>query len=348
MKLVLLNDTHFGCRNDSPAFIEYQNKFYDEVFFPYIIENNITTLVHLGDVVDRRKFINHNTAHNFREKFWHRLADLKIDTHIIIGNHDTYYKNTNEVNAIENLNVGPEVKIYTQPREVEFDGTKIQFLPWICDDNYDDSIHAIDHSNADICFGHLEIKGFEMHGGHVNQHGLESNQFRRFEKVLSGHFHKKSDNGHIHYLGTQYEITWSDHKCPKGFHVFDTNTRELERIENPNRIFKKFIYDDTKYDYTHQRLEGYNNCFVKLIVSQKTNDEMYNKLIEKFYSQINVHELIIVDEPTLNTSTVREDILDQGEDTLTFLGNYIEQVDTDLDKVKLKEFAKELYVEASE
>jgi len=348
MKIALLNDTHFGCRNDSPAFINHHNKFYDEIFFPYVEKNNIKTLVHLGDVVDRRKFINHNTAHNFRTKFWNRLVSLGIDTHIIIGNHDTYYKNTNEVNAIENLNVGPEVKIYTQPREVEFDGTKIQFLPWICDDNYDDSIHAIDHSNADICFGHLEIKGFEMHGGHVNQHGLESNQFRRFEKVLSGHFHKKSDNGHIHYLGTQYEITWSDHKCPKGFHVFDTNTRELERIENPNRIFKKFIYDDTKYDYTHQRLEGYNNCFVKLIVSQKTNDEMYNKLIEKFYSQINVHELIIVDEPTLNTSTVREDILDQGEDTLTFLGNYIEQVDTDLDKVKLKEFAKELYVEASE
>ena len=190
MKLALLNDTHFGCRNDSPAFMEYQNKFYDEVFFPYIIENNITTLVHLGDVVDRRKFINHNTAHNFREKFWHRLSDLKIDTHIIIGNHDTYYKNTNEVNAIENLNVGSDVSIYTKPREVEFDGTKIQFLPWICDDNYEESIHAIDHSNADICFGHLEIKGFEMHGGHMNEHGLESNQFRRFEKVLSGHFHK--------------------------------------------------------------------------------------------------------------------------------------------------------------
>ena len=91
MKIALLNDTHFGCRNDSPAFIEYQNKFYDEVFFPYLIENNIKTLVHLGDVVDRRKFINHNTAHNFRVKFWDRLDDLDIDTHIIIGNHDTYY-----------------------------------------------------------------------------------------------------------------------------------------------------------------------------------------------------------------------------------------------------------------
>jgi len=348
MKLALLNDTHFGCRNDSPAFMEYQNKFYDEVFFPYIIENNITTLVHLGDVVDRRKFINHNTAHNFRVKFWDRLADLNIDTHIIIGNHDTYYKNTNEVNAMENLNLAVRPSIYTRPREVEFDGTKIQFLPWICDDNYEESIHAIDHSNADICFGHLEIKGFEMHGGHMNEHGLERNQFRRFEKVLSGHFHKKSDDGHIYYLGTQYEIMWSDYNCPKGFHIFDTQTREIERVENPHRIFKKFVYDDTKYDYTHQRLDNYDNCFVKLFVSQKTKDEMYGKLIEKFYNDINVHELVIVEDPSDIKTTVREDILEQGEDTLTFLRNYIEQVDTDLDKHKLKEFAKELYVEASE
>ena len=103
MKIALLNDTHFGCRNDSPAFINYQNRFYDELFFPYLIENKIDTLIHLGDVVDRRKFINFNTAHNFQQKFWKRLWDLKIDTHIILGNHDTYYKNTNKVNAIQQL-----------------------------------------------------------------------------------------------------------------------------------------------------------------------------------------------------------------------------------------------------
>ena len=103
MKIALLNDTHFGCRNDSPAFIEYQNRFYDEQFFPHLIKNNINTLIHLGDVVDRRKFINFNTAHNFQKKFWKRLWDLKIDTHIILGNHDTYYKNTNKVNSIQQL-----------------------------------------------------------------------------------------------------------------------------------------------------------------------------------------------------------------------------------------------------
>ena len=55
------------------------------------------------------------TQHNFREKFWDKIHDLKIDTHIIIGKLDTYYKNTNEVNAIENLNIGNDIKIYTQP-----------------------------------------------------------------------------------------------------------------------------------------------------------------------------------------------------------------------------------------
>jgi hypothetical protein len=329
MKIVLLNDTHFGCRNDSPAFINHHNKFYDEVFFPYVEKNNIKTLVHLGDVVDRRKFINHNTAHNFRTKFWNRLVSLGIDTHIIIGNHDTYYKNTNEVNAIENLNISVEAKIYTRPQEVEFDGVKIQFLPWICEDNYEESIHAIDHSNADVCFGHLEIKGFEMHGGHMNEQGLESDQFRRFEKVLSGHFHKKSDNGHIYYLGTQYQIMWSDYNCPKGFHIYDTDTREIERVNNPLVIFKKIIYDDTKTDYDNFDISSYSNCFVKLFVSQKTNEEAYNRLIERFYNTISVHELVIVEDPSDITSTVKENILEQGEDTLTFLKNYIEQVDTD-------------------
>ena len=60
------------------------------------------------------------------------------------------------------------------------------------------------------------------------------------------------------------------------------------------------------------------------------------------------HDLEILEDPSDIRTTVRDDILEQGEDTLTFLNNYIDQVDSDLDKRKLKEFAKELYVEASE
>ena len=168
MKIALLNDTHFGCRNDSPAFIEFQNKFYNELFFPYMQQYDIKTLIHLGDVVDRRKFINHNTAHNFKKVFWNRLDEQGIDTHIIIGNHDTYYKNTNEVNAMQNLDICKDAKVYTQSTTVDFDGLPILFIPWICDDNEAESIRTIESTPATFAMGHLEVKGFEMHNGYFN------------------------------------------------------------------------------------------------------------------------------------------------------------------------------------
>ena len=348
MKIALLNDTHFGCRNDSPAFIEYQNKFYNDVFFPYIRENNVNTLIHLGDVVDRRKFINHNTAHNFKQNFWNRLEENNIDTHIIIGNHDTYYKNTNEVNALQNLEISKGAKVYTRTTEVEFNGLPILFIPWICDDNESDSVQKINDTQATIAMGHLEVKGFEMHNGHFNDHGQEKAMFKRFEKVMSGHFHKKSDDGQIYYLGTQYEMTWSDYGCPKGFHIFDTDTRDLTRVSNPDTIFKKLIYNDKETNYDAIDLSEYDKSFVKLYISNRTDVEMYERLMDKFYNSINVHAIDVIEEPTDIGASVREDILEQGEDTLTFLGNYIDQVDSELDKQKLKQFAKELYMEASE
>jgi predicted phosphodiesterase len=349
MKIALINDTHWGARNDSPAFINYFNRFYDEIFFPYLQENNIKTVIHLGDVVDRRKFINHNTAHNFKLKFWNKIDELNLDTHVIIGNHDTYYKNTNEINALQNLNISKNAKVYTSSQTVNFDGLDILFMPWICDTNKDDTLYHIDNTTAQIVMGHLEIKGFEMHKGHLNEQGLEKDLFKRFEKVMSGHFHKKSDDGHIYYLGCPYQIMWSDYNCPKGFHIFDTQTRELTRISNPLVMFKKFIYNDKGEDYSKKDLSEYENTFVKLFISNKTDNDMFDKLLDRFHNEINAHEIIVIEDNSSDISaSVREDILEQGEDTLTFLGNYIEQIDTTLDKAKLKAFAKELYVEANE
>jgi len=349
MKIALINDTHWGARNDSPAFIDYFNRFYNEVFFPYLQQNNINTIIHLGDVVDRRKFINHNTAHNFKLNFWDKVDLLNIDTHVIIGNHDTYYKNTNEINALQNLNISKRAKVYTSCETINFDGLDILFIPWICDTNMEDSLHNIDKSTAEIVMGHLEIKGFEMHKGHLNEQGLDKSLFKRFEKVITGHFHKKSDDGQIYYLGCPYQIMWSDYNCPKGFHIFDTATRELTRVPNPLIMFKKFIYDDKKEDYSKKDLSDYENTYVKLFISQKTDSDMFDKLLDRFHNEINAYEINVIEDLSSDiNSTVKENILDQGEDTLTFLGNYIDQVDTTLDRAKLKTFAKQLYVEASE
>ena len=352
MKIALLNDTHFGVRNDSEAFRNYQLDFFDNQFFPYMQENNIKNLIHLGDVVDRRKFINHQTASVFRKRFFDRLYEEQIDTHIIIGNHDTYFKNTNEVNAIENLyttfDKRNEPFIYTNSQEVEFDGCKMLFVPWICDDNYEHSMNMLRTSTAEIVMGHLEIKGVEMQNGVINEHGNEKSDFKRFERVISGHFHKHSDDGQIFYCGAQYEMTWSDYKDPKGFHIFDTETRELTRIKNPYTIHKKLIYNDKDKDYTTMDLSEYNNHFIKLIVLNKTNEEMFDRFVERLYNEITAHDLNIIEDFSDIKASVRDDIVEMGEDTVTFLNNYVDQLETDVNKQKLKEYLKSFYVEASE
>ena len=348
MKIALLNDTHFGCRNDSPAFLNYQNRFYNELFFPYLKESGINTLIHLGDVVDRRKFINHNTADNFKRVFWNRLDELNIDTHVIIGNHDTYFKNTNDVNVMQNLNLSKNVKLYTKAEEVNIGGLDMLFLPWICDDNYEDSIYAIDNSTSQICMGHLEIKGFEMHSGIVNEHGLERGQFRRFEKVLSGHFHKKSDDGHIYYLGTQYQIMWSDYNCPKGFHIFDTDTRELEFIENPHKLFFKLWYDDDKLTFEHLDVFDFENMkdkYIKVIIKNKNNPALFDAVITSLENQTPINVQVVEDHLNLDLDD-DDEIVNVAEDTLSIVSNYIDSLEIKTNKNELNVLMRNLYNEA--
>jgi uncharacterized membrane-anchored protein YjiN (DUF445 family) len=96
-------------------------------------------------------------------------------------------------------------------------------------------------------------------------------------------------------------------------------------------------------------LTQFENTFVKVFVTNKTNEEMFNNLIDRLHNTVNTHEVNIIEDLNTDiTASVKENILEQGEDTLTFLGNYVEQIDTDLDKNKLKKVVKELFTEAIE
>jgi DNA repair exonuclease SbcCD nuclease subunit len=155
LKIAIITDTHFGARNDNQNFSDFFYKFYENTFFPALKERGITTCIHMGDVVDRRKYISFKTASDFRKRFIGRFQEMGIDLHIIIGNHDTFYKNTNEVNSMEELVGSDRFNIYTGPRVVEFDGCPIQFMPWINAGNYNESMDALKHSPAQILMGHL-------------------------------------------------------------------------------------------------------------------------------------------------------------------------------------------------
>ena len=348
MKIAIVTDTHFGARNDNQNFNDYFFKFYENIFFPTLVERGITTCVHMGDVVDRRKYISYRTAYDFRKRFIGKFQELGIDLHIIIGNHDTYYKNTNEVNSMEELVGTDRFKIYSEPEIVEFDGLPILLMPWINANNYDKSIKALSKSKADILMGHLEVNGFEMHRGQFADGSYDKDLFRRFDTVFSGHYHHKSDDGQIFYLGTPYEIMWNDWNDPKGFHIFDTETRELERIVNPYTIFKKIYYDDTQNDYSKHDVEQYIEHYVKLIVVNKKDLYKFDLFVDRLLKTDAYEVKIIEDFSELDASNVSDDIINNTEDTLTLLDKYIDELDVTLDKDRLKNTMKTLYNEAQD
>ena len=254
-KIIILGDTHFGVRGDSLEFHKYYRKFYDEVFFPYLIENNIKTIFQLGDLFDRRKFINFNSLYLSRGYFFNKLKEHNITMHTLLGNHDVAYKNTLEVNSSSLLLDGyKEVNVIDEFQTLEVEGTKIDIVPWICDDNEKEIFESMKTSGADICFGHFEIDGFEMDRGNVHQGGLDRKTLSKYDIVLSGHFHHMSSADNITYVGTPYEMTWSDYNDPRGFHVFDTSTRELEFVRNPHRMFHKVYYDDAEQDFEYWKI----------------------------------------------------------------------------------------------
>ena len=344
MKIALINDTHFGVRGDSQLFLDYFMKFFDDVFLPYIKENNIKTIIHAGDLMDRRKFVNFNILNQVRNRFIKPLKENNIEIHCIIGNHDIYYRNTNDVNSITEL-FKNDIEIYETPMIVEFDGLNIGFLPWVNKENYNDSINFIKTANAPIIIGHLELDGYQVLRGVQYHGGMDARLFERYEKVLSGHFHCRQEKDNIYYLGSQYQMTFADLNETKGFHIFDTETREIEFIENPYQMFHTLKYNDENGPIDSDRLDFdyLKGCYVRIDIDYKKHPYSFDRFMDKLYDA-GVAKITTVEESI--DENEEEELLDLAQDTVTLIHNEIDAIDEVQDKPKMKKLIKDLYMES--
>jgi len=289
MKICIITDTHFGGRSGNQYLIKNQEKFFTNTFFPTLKENNVTTILHGGDLFDIRKFITYQSLHDTKEIFLDKLVEYGITMHIIAGNHDITYKNTNKINSLDLLlKEYKNINVYSNDVEnLEFDKLKIAMVPWINPENSESIQKQLRKSSSDYILGHFEIEGFVMSGGEKCKHGLKPEIFSKFDKVYSGHFHVPSQKHNIEYIGAPYQMDWSDYGGDRGFLIIDSETLEVEFISNPYTMFKVIDYDDTDAkvdDLEDLDEELFEDSYVKLNIKKVSNKALLEKFIEKVES----------------------------------------------------------------
>lgn len=339
----ILGDTHFGCRSDLGLFHKHFDKFYDQLVAD-LIDQNVKHVFQLGDLFDRRKYINFQTLKESKRYFFDRLKENNITLHTLVGNHDIFYRESLQVNT-QSLVLGEygNVWTYDKPTTQTFGNTTIDIIPWICRDNEKEIVDFIRASKSDLCLGHFEIAGFAMYRGMESHEGLSVEMFEKYEHVFSGHYHTRSQKGNITYVGTPYEMTWQDYGDPKGYHIFDTGTRAATFIQNPHTIFTRISYDDTQ-DLVDLSSLDLADRFVKLVVTTKTDLFKFDQFVQKLYNKGAYEIKIVEDLSEFSDGEIGEEI--NLEDTMSVMSHYIDSIETDADKEKIKSFMKTLYVEA--
>jgi DNA repair exonuclease SbcCD nuclease subunit len=343
MKVAILTDTHYGARKGSKYLHDYFELFYKNVFFPALKEHGVEAVIHMGDAFDSRKSIDYQSLEWAKRVVFEPLRNY--DVHMIIGNHDCYYKNTNNVNSPSLLlQTYPNIRTYSSPQTVKVGGLDIMMVPWICSENYDETLKQIKKTKAKIAMGHLELQGFRVNRNLVMEdHGLEANIFSNFTKVFSGHYHTRSDNGTVFYLGNTYEMYWNDVNDPRGFHIFDTETLEHTPINNPYKLFYNIYYDDTPYQLFD--ITEYENKIVKVIVRKKSKPKDFEKFIDKLYTA-GIQDLKIVENFEIQENEDFE--IDEEENTMSILNRYIDEAEFEFDKNVIKGIFQDLYRQACE
>lgn len=339
-KIVILGDLHAGSRNSNKVVEYWQDKFFNECLFPYMELNGIKRIIQLGDVYDNRKWLNMNTIAWFQEVFVQKTKHMNIVVDALIGNHDTFYKHTNTPNSPTLLlSHFDNFTIWDKPGNMIVDDVTFTMIPWMCKENYDECYSRV-VEGGDICIGHFDIQGFVMHPGAISVDGLRTSDFEKWNTVWSGHYHTQSQNANIHYLGTPYQMNWSDHSTKHGFWVFDTIDRSMQFIENPYRYFYRFEWND---GCSWSDPELYN-AYVKVNVKSKTDFEAFEKFIDKINFKDPFDLKVVESYEEFNQENVN-DLIDLSS-TEELIEEYIDEVASTANKDSVKQMMINIYHQA--
>ena len=340
MKIAIIADSHFGCRKNSQYFMKQQKKYYEECFFPYLKSKGIKIIFHLGDFFDNRKTVNFETLRHAKDCFINPIIKNGMILHMLIGNHDSFYKSNGDITSTKLLfDDIDNIYIYDYIEELNIHGVNFLMVPWIFPIQQEKINNILRTTTSDVVCGHFEMNGVVFQGNTISRKGMDTDTFSHIPHVFSGHYHKKSQ----YYVGSPYEMCWSDFNDEKRIVIFDTETQDTEDVYIADPIHHKIIYPDVS---DQSWMPDIKDKIIRVIVEKKENPADFDKYIEKLES-FEPHSIDIKEE-YLYVDVINDDDLDDETDTLGVLLASIDNMDelSDGDQTVIKEIMKQLYEKA--
>ena len=223
----MITDTHLGVRNSSVEWLEIMKEYFHNFFIPLLKKEKKEGdfLIHLGDVFDSRHSLN-LLVMNEGISIFEEISKI-MPIVIILGNHDIYKKNSNDVNSVKVLKWIPNITVLEEPQILTVSGKKLLMMPWRA--GHVEELECINNNPADFLFCHTEMQGLKFNKNTTIETGLDLSSIKNFRKVYAGHIHFAQKKGNFRMLGCPYPMTRSDIKNEKGIWCLD--------IESENEIY---------------------------------------------------------------------------------------------------------------
>ena len=311
-KILILGDIHIGARSSSKIFRQLFREYFRDKVFPLVKERKINRIISLGDFFDNRNSVSLQDIDYVLTEFIPQLESTGAHLHVLAGNHDVAFKNTNKVNSLSILRTSKNITVVDNDLHVlETESKNFVLCPWINNENQDQLLEELKfYADKDhILCGHFEFQGMRMYqNSKVCEHGLDPKDFKKFYKVISGHFHHPSSYGNVSYMGSVFHLNWQDHGDKKFIYIFDTNTDEFESIENPYSLFTEFDYhEDDLLNMSDEDIKDFcEGQFVRVVI-----DKDYKRVeLKDVIHKIEKHKPISVD---VIDNTIVEKNIDTGD-----------------------------------
>lgn len=364
-RIGIFSDLHIGVSSDSKERLIETKKCLKWIIKTFKKEH-VDWVVFCGDLFNSRFSINVNTL-NAGIEIIEALSYSFEKVFLIEGNHDTYYKNTNQINSVTFLKkLGKNDNIFVvdeAPMFIEVGSKTIGLYPWGFTPDRTKDIE--DYQTPDYGFGHFEMNGVEMTGFQTSSGNRFSihDMFKLGDMLFSGHYHANKiykdtmTNKILYMVGSSLQLDWGDYGKDKKIVVLQSNTGKLNEISNDvNAVFKKVFYSDMENSkYSNEELEKIiKNNFIKFVidVSYKFEDILkYSDELKSFNPKTFELDYLITFSTDGSTgfSTIdvsKNDIKTNKDYILEYIDSVFEQykqADESLDLNYLKELALSYY-----